>query len=193
MILTGAIVAITQLQTRDWIVGGSVSTAVLIYLLSHQTLHRNSPWRAPKEMCIGILFAAGCGLSAGLQATANELAISALLPMFGFVCFTNCSLISVWEETVDREHGQSSLSLQLAQHRRIIHQLAWFGIVVGALVALTPVTHPLRESGLCIAVSSALLALIDHHQQKLGWQAAHVLADIALLTPPLAWIMPTLI
>jgi hypothetical protein len=43
--------------------------------------------------------------------------------------------------------------------------------------------------GACGAVSAVVLVIVDGFEEATGWAAAHVLADVALMTPivPLLW------
>src|SRR4051812_37006106 len=57
--ITALILTVVQLTRVEFIWGLLLLAPVLIYLLSHQLAHRHLPWRAPKEICVALLFAAG--------------------------------------------------------------------------------------------------------------------------------------
>jgi hypothetical protein len=98
---------------------------VAAYLLSHQLVHRNSPWRAPKELCVAVLLGAGAAAFTASRPGVRIEAMAAPLGLFVLLCFTNCALISVWEDEVDRIHGQTSLALQFARAPVLCRALPW--------------------------------------------------------------------
>jgi hypothetical protein len=162
---------------------------VAAYLLSHQLVHRNSRWRAPKEVCVALLIAAGAAVFvlARPEVRAGRLVVP--IGLLCLLCFTNCALISLWEDEVDVSHGQTSLALQL-RRTEALRLLPWaaaalaaaFWIWVGArAVPAVP----------CAAASGALLGVVDLAEARLGRRLARVLADVALMTPavPLAWAL----
>lgn len=177
LVLTGLL-----LTRREFVAGLLLLGPVLVYLLSHQLLHLDHPKRVPKEICVGLLFAAGaiCFASAHRPTVVVEAAVP--LALFALLCFANCSLISVWENEVDRVHGQTSLALQFPQSQAGLRLLPWVIAVAGLGFALFPVHGPTGPVW-CAAASGALLGLIDRVHQRLGRQLARALADVALLTP----------
>jgi hypothetical protein len=167
------------LTPREWLAGGPLGAAVLAYLFSHQFLHRHSPWRTLKEICIAVLFSAGtCFFPATVPHTAFPLAAAIL---FAFLCFANCLLIAIWETEVDTLHAQTSLPLRFATARSLGRWLPW-GIFC-ASVLLWPVFHGSRAALACAGGSGILLGAVDASEPVLGRQLCRVLADAVLLTP----------
>jgi len=161
---------------------------VLLYLLSHQLAHRNHPWRVPKEICVALLFTAGT--SCFILAQDESLLMPLLIPLllFAGLCLTNCALISVWESEVDREHGQTSLALQLPGRARLIRTLPW-------LLAALSTCHWLTTSAVilsAIPASALMLGLVDLFHRRSGREISRVLADVALLTPLPLWLLSAL-
>lgn len=187
LLAAGAAVAVGRLSAGEWWAGLGVACMVLVYLLSHQCLHRDNPWRAPKETCVGVLFAAGCALGPALQPGVHLGAIAGLSVLLALLAFTNCALISAWEESIDRGHGQTSLALQFSFGRMLSRQLAWLGGGLGVAVAALPSGGEVREGAVCVAASSVLLAVVDLLEPRIGERAARVCADVVLLTPVAAW------
>jgi hypothetical protein len=102
--------------------------------------------------------------------------------LFVLLCFSNCTLISVWERDVDRSQGQTSLALQFDLAPALIRALPW----VLFLVSTISWTASGRKFGAtlgCAAASSLLLGLIDIAEARIGRIPARVLADVALMTP----------
>jgi hypothetical protein len=178
-------IAFTRLDARAITAGFLLIAAVAMYLLSHQLVHRNRAWRAPKELCVAALLSAGAVVF--VTETPQPGALMMPLALFALLCFTNCALISVWEREVDRAHGQTSLALGDSDHERLIRQLPLMIAVLAAAAAI-PGHGAARDAAIVAAISAMLLALVDRLEQRAGRQTARVLADIALMTPALAFI-----
>jgi hypothetical protein len=180
-------VALGELSRRDLLTGTAVLGPVLLYVLSHQLLHRHHPGRPPKEVCVAALL--GAGVAAFLLSAPGGAGRNLALPLTLFVllCFANCVLISVWEREIDRSHGQTSLALEYPPTAVWSRRLAW---LLSATAALSALAAPpsVRAAAACAAVSAFLLGCLDRAEPRLGWRLARVLADAALLTPmvPLA-------
>jgi hypothetical protein len=179
---TGLTAALTQLRSREIAAGFIVLAPVLVYLLSHQLIHRGNPWRVPKELCVALLFAAGVSCFPVAREPGALQLLSVPLSLFGALCLANCALISLWETEVDRTHGQTSLALQYPRGHRLVRLLPW-------LLALLATGFAARETGavrvatLCAAASGGLLGSVDLAHIRCGRQLARVLADVALMTP----------
>ena len=192
-----ALIALTRLGLREWLAGFILVAPTLVYLLSHQLLHRLNPWRVPKEICIALIFCLGTALAPLVLALPAQIQVchvirdvgpgtlAALwgpLGLFGLLCFTNLALISAWEYEVDKQHGQTSLALQFSRRLDLIHTLPWLLALLGFIAALR--THDAeRMAALCVTASALLLATLDRAEPKLGREAARALVDLALLTP----------
>jgi hypothetical protein len=178
--------AVSSLSREELIAGFMLMAAVVAYLLSHQLVHRNHPWRLPKEVVIAALLSGGVGIF--LLQSPRFAAVAMPLSLFALLSFTNCALISVWERQVDRAHGQTSLAVDSNVITRAIRQLPWLVLLV-AIAAVLANSGAARAAALCAAASAILLASIDGAEHRLGRQPARVLADVALMTPviPLLW------
>ena len=184
VLTAGLLVALTQLSSTEFQAGWLIVAPVLAYLLSHQLVHRDHPWRAPKEVCIALLLGAGVALFPLAQPGAYHRHLWPTLLLFVLLCFANCALISLWEREVDRSHGQTSLALQGAS-AGWIHVVPW--IVAGlALIFGSVDAGNARTAAACAAGSALLLATVDLLHPRLGTRLARVLADVALLTPLVA-------
>jgi len=202
-ILVCADLALTRLGRREWAAGFILVVPVLVYLISHQLVHRHHPWRVPKEICIAVIFCLGTALAPIVLALPPDLrtarwisgvALGRLEPLwvplalFGMLCFANLALISAWEAEVDTRHGQTSLALQFSNRLNLIHALPWLLVVLGFVAALG--THDLdRITGLCVAGSGSLLGFLDRLEPRMGRESARALVDLTLLTPALALLL----
>jgi len=189
MLYTDLQTAWRGLSARELLAGALLLAAVLVYLLSHQFLHRHRRWRLPKELCVALLLTGGVAVFLVGSPAGAPRAIGTLLTAFGALCLANCALISLWERDVDTAHGQTSLALQLQRGRFLIRALPWaLGLI--ALGFTTHVSPAERPFWWCAAASGLFLGLVDlaHAKRLFGRQPARVLADLAMLTPLLAWI-----
>jgi len=170
------------LSTAEIRAGGFMLLPVVAYLFSHQLLHRNVRWRPPKEACIAALLGAGVALFTICRPGADILQMAIPLALFAILCFSNCALISVWEKEVDRSHGQMSLAIQFPGAIAFSRASPWALCILStvAWVMAGPKTAPAVA---CAVASSALLGLVDLVETRIGRILAHVLADLALITP----------
>jgi hypothetical protein len=175
-------VALLRLSRRDLEAGLVLLAAVLAYLFSHQLVHRHHNWRVPKEICVAALLGAGTALFIVTQPGADLLRLTGPLGQFTLLCFTNCVLISVWEQEVDQARGQTSFALQFAGGAAFARQLPAL-LALLALPLLAVADGAVQTAAACTLAASAGLALLDRAEPRLGWPLARVLADIVLLTP----------
>jgi hypothetical protein len=162
--------------------------AVALYLLSHQLVHRHSSWRAPKELCVAVLLGGGVAVFIAGRPGADLRALATPLAIFVLLCFCNCALISLWEDTVDLSHGQTSLALQSGRAAAYYRLVPWviLAIAAGAWFACAGDTRPAVA---CSALSAALLGLVDLSETRIGRVRARVLADVALMTPAIPMLL----
>ena len=155
---------------------------VVAYLLSHQLLHRERRLRLPKEVCVALLLAAGAAAFPAARPEAHLRAMAIPAAVFALLCLANCALISVWEDEVDRIHGQTSLTLQFGVGAAVSRVLPWAAAALcGASCLVGPESsQPSAAGG---AASGVLLGLIDLAEKRLGRTAARVVADLAVMTP----------
>jgi hypothetical protein len=174
--------ALGGLSGAEFRAGFLLLLPVAAYLLSHQFVHRKSRWRAPKELCVAVLLGSGAAVFAVSRPGADLGALAVPLALFVLLCFCNCALISLWEDAVDRSHGQTSLALQFGRAAAYTRAVPWaiFALSLAILILGGSRTRP---AAACGAASGALLGLIDLSEGRIGRVRARVLADVALMTP----------
>lgn len=161
--------AMTWLPGRYLVAGAGVAIVVAVYfMLVH--IARQSRFLAGggKEASVGILFAAG--VSVPLVADARELIWTWIFAVVAFaaICWLNCEWITRWERTTTDRRSQTG----------------WIVAVVGLVFALkSPIAVMLSASG-----AFAVLTVIHLLHDRIGNRLARVLADAALLTP-LVWFL----
>lgn len=178
-----ACLAFTRLDPRVFNASFLLLIPTLLYLFSHQLVHRHHPLRLPKELCIAVIFALGCALVPAVQAPDKIPALLVPTALFALLCFANCALIAAWEQEVDAQHGQTSLALQWTRGLAVIHSLPWVLTTTSLLlfIAIPNLVAPLTSAS--TALSGLLLGLLDRFHPRLGRQASRALIDLTLLTP----------
>jgi len=174
--------AVRGLGRREFLGGALLLGPVAAYLLSHQLVHRHHRGRAPKELCVALLLAAGVGVFPVVRSPSGAQSWGAPLALFGLLCFTNCALISVWEDEVDRSHGQTSFARQFRRGRTLSRALPWLAAACSLGLAVRWRGPEAAAAG-CALASGLLLAAVDRAERRLGRERARVLADVALMTP----------
>lgn len=176
------VIAITRLDAREFKAGFVLLIPTLLYLFSHQLVHRHHPLRVPKEIVIAVIFALGCALAPAVAAPDKIVHLVIPATLFGLLCFANCALIASWEKDADTAHGQTSLALQLKGRWAIIHALPWL-VCLAALVSVALNSDPSHPGALCTAASGLLMGLLDLAQPRLGRETARAWVDFTLMTP----------
>jgi hypothetical protein len=183
LVLLAALVMSFALLTRaEFKAGLLLLCPVLIYLLSHQFVHRDLRWRAPKEICVAALLTIGVACFPVANNPGVLAGLAPVLTLFGLLCFADCALISLWEDEVDRAHGETSLALQFPRGRPIVRVLPWAIAVLGAACVMH---EQFRLSGLTAyaALSGVLLGSLDLAHRRFGRQLSRALVDVTLMTP----------
>lgn len=131
--------------------------------------------RVPKEMMVGLFFAAAVAAPCILQDPSPVQGIVAVA--FGVLCWLNCVGIARAEHA-DTGH----VTGWLVQNFRTVTLI----FAVAALLSATMLEQA-RDALLAVAFAAALLHLLDHLESHLSPLRTRALADAALLTPILLW------
>lgn len=177
-----SVIAWTRLESREFRAGFILLIPTLLYLFSHQLLHRHHPLRLPKEICIAVIFALGCVLAPAVHAPGQIQMLGLPAFLFCLLCLTNCALISVWEKEVDANHGQTSLALQMKRSAVLIHLLPWL-IMIAAIAIIFTGGHATRSAAICAGASALLMGLLDALQPCIGRIPSRAAVDLTLMTP----------
>lgn len=162
-------IALLWLPERYLVAGAGVAIVVAVYLvLVHFARRSRFLAGGGKEASVGILFAAG--VSVPLVADARELAWTWIFAVAAFaaICWLNCEWITRWERNIADRRSQTG----------------WIVAVVGLVFSLkSPIA-------VMLTASSAFVVLTAIHllHGRIGHRLARVLADAALLTP-LVWFL----
>ena len=166
LIATSLIFLTHYIPPRDFHLDLLLAAALLLWF---SLIHGLAPaHRLPKELAVGLFFAAATLIPSFRPATLGLLTVAIL---FAALCTLNGLYISLWES-----HQPAAISRQ-------------FNIVTGAItaaaLALTIVTRSPAAFAICLA--AAALLTLDRTRPTLPPTTLRAAADLALLTPILLW------
>jgi len=163
------------LEPRLLLIGISVALLTGLYLAF---VHFSDAKQfIPKELQIALVFS--LGVHVALSAWHLPYLLSGLL--FALLCFLNCAFIAFWERTADTQQAQRSLARSHPTLRPLLHVLALVLIGTSSISGL--ILPDMLAIGACLAVSGALLLLLEQRHHVLPTSLLRVLADAVLLTP----------
>jgi hypothetical protein len=150
-----------------------IGVFALAYLF---VVHRRAaPPRLPKELAVGILFAAATAVPAWSRISAGKQQLAPAVVFFALLCWINCVGIEKWEGG-DPHPSTRWASLHL---RSIVTMIALCSLAA----ALIAPSRGLTTVYLAALLSSGLLFVLDTRSSR--WAPLHlrIAADAALLTP----------
>ena len=170
-------IIIEFLKSRELSAGTGLSAVIALYLV---VVHVGPRWvtRAfPKELAVGVLFAAGVTLPVWYAVTLNWKIWSSII-LFALLCTLNCLSIEAWESR--RTSADTPHLVRWAKPR--IERLA---IALAILAEILSFTH-FREKPIDWVLSAIVLAalsicLLNRFRNWLSQQALRVLVDIAFV------------
>ncbi len=179
----GNILLIIQFLPQRLLITGLITLGLIgIYYLIRLTQLKNIITLIPREVMCGMLFALGCAIAPHAYAThpwINTPTLIIPIILFGMVCSSSCILISIWEKAADSIASDPSI---ITTHSFFIPYLATtLNYLSAASAALAYFFH--WQALLSVALSTILLRLALHHQNRISPLNLRVLADAVLLTP----------
>ena len=169
--------------------------AVLLLWLTviHVSAELSVPRRLPKELLVGLFFAAAVTLptlaqtgveipaQAGVQAHSTLATLWPGVLLFACVCTLNCLFLYAWEHPFDRSkaHGATRWAAD-----RVV-PLTGFVLLGACLVPACGSTRGATAMAAACALSTALLLLLHQTRRRYARLRLRALADLALLTPVL--------
>jgi hypothetical protein len=167
---------LTRMRPEAFRADSWIGLFALLYLLA---VHCRTPG-LPKELAVGILFAAATAvpawsrLSGGSSVGKEQLAPAILF--FALLCWINCVAIDKWEGG-NRPHAMTRWA---GLHLRLIVTMIAFFSLAAALLAPS---RGLMAVYLAALLSSGLLFALDVRSSHLSPMHLRIAADAALLTP----------
>jgi hypothetical protein len=141
------------------------------FIVLHAT---GSAHRLPKEIAVGLCFAAAVFIPTVAREPALRLPLIAPALLFAALCSLNCLYIYAWEHAPP--HPQAHASTRLAL--RHLPLLALTTATASLALLASPAPRPIPAA---IALACLLLLLLDRH--RLTPTHLRAAADLALLTP----------
>ncbi len=136
----------------------------------------------PKEVAVGILFAAGTTLPVWAHGIGLSWNMWATVVLFAFLCSLNCLSIECWE------NQGSNVACRKASPplvRWVNSRINWIATSLAATaLAVLLICHANKSSRpglLAVSVAAFLIALLNHRRHQLSCHSLRVLADAALV------------
>ncbi len=166
--------------------------ALLYLLLVHISRAGGRKW-LPKEMAVGIVFAAACAVPAWSRLAPGHLALLPGIAIFAALCWLNCVAIERWENPPGRSDNLQAAHITTRWTANHFSMAALTMATLSGCLAIAQATY-LHGNGTKLATVSlaglttaSLLAMIDYARARLSPTALRIAADLALLTP-LLWL-----
>jgi hypothetical protein len=160
------------------LLGGIVGVYLICVHLGGDTAARIFP----KEVAVGLIFAAGTTLPVWSQPRGFSWSELSAWALFGLLCVLNCVAIECWENQ-GASGGQSAI-VPWANGR-----VGWFAVGLAALsLVATFLVGVSDAAGVAMAMAMAAILTLALHlvRRRLSSDAIRVLADAALLVPAVA-------
>ena len=150
------------------------------FILIHAT---RSAHRFPKEIAVGIFFAAAIFIPTVARQPELRLALLPSALLFASLCSLNCLFIYAWEHdpefSVHTDHPAHAITRFALAHLSLFAVIVTItGVLLAVLDRLAPWPIPLA-----IAFSAGVLVLLHHGRQWFSALTLRAAADLALLTP----------
>lgn len=126
----------------------------------------------PKELAVGVIFAAAVSLPTYVQTVGHVQSLGLACLLFAVVCSINCLFIWRWERATGDSRQTHWITYSAAR---------WVVPVTGALAGAGLATR--TPFGVAIALSATGLLLLDRCRNKMNRTTLRAAADAVLLSP----------
>lgn len=147
------------------------------FLIIHARL---SPRRLPKELAVGIFFAAAVFIPTVARRPDLRLALAPHAILAAATCALNCLFIYAWEHPGPRPHAHWTTRLATT-HIQLLATL----ILAASLIAAS-LTH--NRLDIACALSAAALLALHKSRHRIAPTTLRAAADLALLSPVLLFL-----
>ena len=147
--------------------------------------------RLPKEIAVGVFFAAAVFIATVARVPGLRLSLAPSALLFGGVCSLNCLLLYAWEHPEDRSRAHASTSFAIRHLPLIVGVLLALSVCLALWGFVPQHSHPAKQQTLahpaaiplCCALSIVLLHLLHRKRRRIAPVPLRALADLVLLTP----------
>jgi hypothetical protein len=153
---------------------------ILIHAGGNAAAQQTDTRRLPKEIAVGIFFAAATFIPTVARQPQLRLALLPSAILFATLCSLNCLFIYAWEHTTaDTTHPAHATTHFALNHLPFIAiTITLTGIGLGMLDHQTPWRIPLAT-----ATAAIFLLVLHHRRNHIRPTTLRAAADLALLTP----------
>ena len=170
--------------------GFALAACVAVYLLWIHAAGAELARLLPKEIVVGVLFAAGATLPVWSRRSSASLELLILFGLLALLCALNCVVIECWEHDGRRAARFSGASPFLLWAEPRLKALA-AGLAACSLAALFTFGFHDASWLACLALflSASAILLLHYFKNGLSSAALRVLADTALVLPALVVLL----
>jgi uncharacterized membrane protein (UPF0136 family) len=145
---------------------------------------------APKEMAVGVLFAAGTTLPVWSQSAGLSWDVWVSVILFALLCAVNCLSIESWENHRSNDAWLGTPQPLVRWVNSRIDVIAAALAISALIVILVGHTKTHSSSALwAVSLSALLIVLLNRSRHRLSRSGLRVLADAALVLPGLLALM----
>jgi 4-hydroxybenzoate polyprenyltransferase len=170
------------------ILGGLVAGYfILIHAISSDTAQRKVAHRLPKEIAVGLCFAAATFIPTVARRPELRIPLLPVALLFAALCSLNCLFIYAWE------HDDQRIDVPAHRTDARAHTITRFalgnlpgltGLLIFCSLALVPLDHRVPWPIPCAsAMSAAILFVLHNRRRALSRTILRAAADLALTTP----------
>ncbi len=153
---------------------------IVIHSTRRVTAIRKVAQRLPKEIAVGVFFAAAAFIPAVARRPDLRLTLLPLALLFAALCSLNCLFIYAWEHSGLRSNQPIHIVTRVALRHLILLSI---GISVAGLVCMMATHYSLWPLSLACALSAILLLVLHYCRSAIAPVTLRAAADLALLTP----------
>jgi hypothetical protein len=136
----------------------------------------------PKEIAVGLIFAAGTSVPLWSLGERISLHSAMVTLLFGLLCSLNCLAIECWESS-SQKNSRLKPTRWISWADLHLNQLAVFVAIAAQLAGFLPGSRELPL--LAISVAAILVLLLNISRKSLSRESLRVLVDAALVLPAL--------
>ncbi len=172
------------LGSAELFAGLKLAAIVGIYLLSVHVNPRIAR-SLPKELAVGILFAAGTALPVCSKNSASSVDWEFSVGLFALLCSLNCFSIEYWERNGSKFIDRLETKQILGGTARISEAAAGLAVVALALPFFDINGRPPTAVALAVSLSAWLIFSLNYFRDRLSLSALRVLVDLVLVVAAL--------
>lgn len=175
-------VTVNSLTLIEVTAGIKLAAIVGAYMASIHAGHGSMARFIPKEVAVGVLFAAGTTLPVWSRLSEFSWDVYVPFGLFAILCSLNCLAIECWENGPGHPEWFQRCSPVIVWVERRINLLAAALAVSAFAVTFMLRRHGPVGSGLpAISLAALLILLLNRHRNRLSGRALRVLADATLV------------